>query len=385
MKSGFDFNYIEKYFEQHECKLLEKSYINCATKMKYICVCGKESSISWNGFKNGQRCGCARKKINLLSQNDIKKEVESKDYKFISCNRHRNTYKIVSICKKCKSQRVCELDNFRINGCRFCSSKNKKRKKQKKYDLNYVKDIFLKNGCMLLSDKYKNCEERLDYICSCGAESTITLNCFLQGSRCKKCGIEKMKSSKFDVSNVKKFFENAGCMLLDEYKKSSLPMRYICNCGNQSTISWNNFSKGRRCKNCGIKKRSGENHYEWNKDRRKHNDNFKFRQKCYKLVKMSLDATGKKKNAKTTELLGYNHNQLKEHIKSHPNYKKLKNEDFHIDHIFPIKAFVDHDIYDLKIINCLENLRPLSMNENCAKNAKYDKAKFLEWIRRKTK
>lgn len=383
MNYRFSIKEIREYFKKNGCRLLEKEYINCSTKMKYICICGKESSICLNSFKNGTRCGCARKTINLLNKDEIKKEVESKDYKFLSCVKHKKTYKITSICKKCKSKRTCTLCNFRSNGCRVCSRKIKKDKVFKKYDINSAKSIFEKSGCKLLDNHYENSMKSMNYVCCCGRKSKISLSSFLQGSRCKKCGIEKMIKNKFDVKKVLKAFKEAGCTLLEDYQKSSIPMKYICSCGRESKISWNNFSKGRRCNSCGISKRSKENHYCWNKDRKKHKDDLKFRQRCYKLVKMSLDATGRVKSKRTQELLGYSPAQLQEHITSHPNYKKLKGKSFHIDHIFPIKAFVDHNILDLSIINCLDNLRPLSGAENCGKNAKYDKKEFLEWLRAK--
>jgi hypothetical protein len=48
-----------------------------------------------------------------------------------------------------------------------------------------------------------------------------------------------------------------------------------------------------------------------------------------------------------------------------------------------MKAFVDHGIFDLKIINHLENLRPLDANENLCKNGKYDKDEFFKWLQQK--
>jgi hypothetical protein len=59
---------------------------------------------------------------------------------------------------------------------------------------------------------------------------------------------------------------------------------------------------------------------------------------------------------------------------------KSQGWEWHIDHIFPIKAFIDHGITDLSIINDLDNLRPLSKKENLSKNAKYDKDKFMKWL-----
>jgi len=40
-------------------------------------------------------------------------------------------------------------------------------------------------------------------------------------------------------------------------------------------------------------------------------------------------------------------------------------------------------ISDLKIINGLDNLRPLDANENLCKNAKYDKDEFYTWLKKK--
>ena len=127
MNRQFEVKHIKKYFKEKGCVLLENEYINCSTKMKYICICGNQSNICLNSFKNGHRCGCARKTINKLSQDKIRKEIEVKGYQFVSCEQHRNTYRIVSICKKCNTKRKCELGNFRKNGCRNCYNKKIKK------------------------------------------------------------------------------------------------------------------------------------------------------------------------------------------------------------------------------------------------------------------
>lgn len=62
------------------------------------------------------------------------------------------------------------------------------------------------------------------------------------------------------------------------------------------------------------------------------------------------------------------------------NWATIKDENWHIDHVFPIKAFMEHNIHDIKIINCLENLQPLTKTDNLTKSDKYDKSHFLEWL-----
>lgn len=69
------------------------------------------------------------------------------------------------------------------------------------------------------------------------------------------------------------------------------------------------------------------------------------------------------KNGRTSELLGYSHEDLLKALGRYPN----NNE--HIDHKVPITCF--EDLTDYKIINNLENLQILSASENLRKSNKY--------------
>jgi hypothetical protein len=82
-------------------------------------------------------------------------------------------------------------------------------------------------------------------------------------------------------------------------------------------------------------------------------------------------------------MLGYSPKQLQEHLKSHPNWQSVKNGKWHLDHIFPINAFKEHGIDDLKIINCLENLQPMEGRANISKGRKYNEKEFLDWLNKK--
>jgi DNA-directed RNA polymerase subunit RPC12/RpoP len=48
--------FVQQYFKEHNCELLETSYINSNTKMKYKCECGREHEMTWDNFKQGYRC-----------------------------------------------------------------------------------------------------------------------------------------------------------------------------------------------------------------------------------------------------------------------------------------------------------------------------------------
>lgn len=78
------------------------------------------------------------------------------------------------------------------------------------------------------------------------------------------------------------------------------------------------------------------------------------------------------KKYRTKEILGYDHNDLKNHIESlwldgmsWENHGK-----WHIDHIKPIKKFIDEGESDPRVINALSNLQPLWAFDNLSKGAK---------------
>lgn len=124
----------------------------------------------------------------------------------------------------------------------------------------------------------------------------------------------------------------------------------------------------------------GENNLFWNPDRDSVRLNRIIAKRCSSILTRCLDKLGRYKNDKTQSLLGYTRKQLKQHIISHPNWKKVENKDWHIDHKFPVKAFIEHGIDDLKIINALENLQPMSSKDNLVKGSNYDKNEFQNWL-----
>ena len=101
------------------------------------------------------------------------------------------------------------------------------------------------------------------------------------------------------------------------------------------------------------------------------------------MIEHTLNMTGKKKDGHTYELLGYSPKDLQIHIESYSDWEKLKDQKWTIDHIFPISAFIDLGITDIKIINGLDNLQPLIGKDNSIKNAKYNKEEFKLWLKTK--
>lgn len=247
-----------------------------------------------------------------------------------------------------------------------------------------VSKYFTEQGCELLETEYQNARTKMRYRCSCGNESTIVFDSFRRGNRCRACGGKKIAQHfSYDQNVAKKKFADIGCELLGEYHGSSVKVQFRCSCGRVSEGLPNNIWRRKRCRECGTEARSGSGHYMWCDDRDEYKLRCSFKDRCHKLITMVLNVTGRVKNKKSAELLGYDYKQLQEYVQRHPNWEKVKDRKWHIDHIFPIKAFLEYGISDLKIINALDNLRPIDAKENMCKNAKYDKREFISWLQTK--
>lgn len=265
---------------------------------------------------------------------------------------------------------------------------------------------FKSQECELLSE-YTGVMDPLLYVCSCGNIGNASWNTFTKGHRCGKC-VKTGPGRNRSLDEVKSIFSERNCEFLDgEFKGVHHKHRYRCKCGREAEISFAAFHHQQQyCHECGLervrafnktakrnlprgenwpqrKRPSGPDHPLWIADREEKNIRDKFRKKCYKALQSTLQAVGKQKVGHTSDMLGYGPQELREHVTKHPNWDNVKNEDWHLDHIFPLQAFLDHGIKDVALINCLENLRPVSQLENLSKRANYDKAAFESWLRNK--
>lgn len=239
---------------------------------------------------------------------------------------------------------------------------------------------FKEQGCELL-DEYVGCMLPMDYKCSCGCYGTTTWNNFTKGKRCGNC-TKHGQSKKRSLKQVKQIFKDRGCEFLDdEFMGIHHKHRYICKCGSESKITFAGFHhQGQYCFECGRQKNTVSGNHGWIEDRKQKRLNDLFRKRCYKALNSSLKAVGKDKVGRTSDMLGYGPKELQEHITQHPNWEKVKDGNWHIDHIWPIKAFVDHGIDDITLINRLDNLRPVTQVANNVKHAKYDEEAFEKWL-----
>lgn len=116
-----------------------------------------------------------------------------------------------------------------------------------------VRQFFASEGCQLLSNSPVNSYTVLTYVARCGHENKIDFNHFYQGGGriCSECS----RSVRYKYDYVVEAFEREDCVLLEtEYVNCKTPMKYIAQCGHESTISFDVFlnapSATKRCRAC---------------------------------------------------------------------------------------------------------------------------------------
>lgn len=380
------FDSVKQYFEDNGCELLETEYINNMTKMNYKCSCGNLSKIIFSKFQQGQRCSkCGGTK--KLTYEYVKQYFEEQNCKLLETEYINAHTKMKYICI-CGNESEISFSSFkRGHRCKKCGHKKKVKNnegKTRKHTLEYIKKYFEKNGCELLETEYINNSIPMKYRCCCENISKISFNSFKKGHRCMKCGNKKNSKSKtLSYDYVKQRFIDNGCELLEnEYISAKTSMKYKCTCGNISKISFDSFNRGARCKKCAIKNNSGENNRRWNPNREEIKKNKFYKKRYLSLLYKYLKRINKNKENHTHEILGYSSKDLQTYIINHPNYEKVKDGKWHIDHIIPINAFIEHKIYDEKLINSLDNLQPLSAFDNMSKSDNYLEEDFINYCRK---
>ena len=318
-----NYELIKEYFASQNCTLLESDYINNRIPLKYECVCGGEGKTNYSNFKNGQRC------------------------------------------KNCKSESL--------------------RKINTKYDYDYVKNFYTEQGCILLSTDYVSCSNELNYICSCGNKGKCTFTNFKLGRRCINCKVTKRaESRRTPINEVQNYFNKENYTLLsDKYINGKTPLKFRCPNGHEHEMTLDSWKIGCRCRKCYEKNNVGVNHPNWLPDRELKAFKDSLRRRYHSMIHNVLNQTGQRKTTKSFAILGYGYKELTEHLRSFSEFETLIKNVWHIDHIFPICAFLDYNIIDPAVINALENLKPMTGNENSVKSGKYDKEEFERYLKLK--
>lgn len=187
-------------------KLLSKKYINNRSPLLFQCACGETFERNFVNFRKG----------NML-------------------------------CPKCCNEEV---------------------HKKARLDLDYIKSEINKSGCRYISGEYKNKDSKLYLQCTCGNYFYKSWDTFKRGqSHCPDCGRKKIAEfqRKYYLNDAQTILSQHGYKIIGNYVDSVTPVECICTKGHVCLIKLSDLIGTRHsgCKQCGIERRSGVNHYNY--------------------------------------------------------------------------------------------------------------------------
>lgn len=290
--------------------------------------------------------------------NEVDEYFENEGWVLLSSEYINKYQKLEVLCPEGHYQLKCfgDFKNNKNRCAECCGTRN--------YTYEEVKIFFEEKGWKLISTEYKNNKSKLEVMCPNNHIHLKTLKNLKKEYNCKKCS----KNNKYTYEEVKKFIEELGYILYeDKYENNKQKLKVECPKGHITYKKFNTFKIGNTgCRKCINEYNVGENHPNWNPDRTR-----KMRAQ-YLLFKITPE-------------------NIKECLSHDPNYNNYLNnpEKYEIDHIFPRKAFIDHNIdykygaeEAYKLCNDIENLQIITKTENRKKQAKYDELEFLFYIQR---
>lgn len=175
------------------------------------------------------------------SYEDVKKYIESFNYKLISKEYINSREKILVQC-----------DKGHIYETTFNSFKNKKSRCPIcnggiRYNYEYVKEYIESFGYKLLSKEYTNARSKLKVQCDKGHIYEVTFDNFKHGYRCPYCA----GNIKYNYEYIKKYIESFGYELISkEYIGVFDKLIVKCPKGHIYEVNFNNFKNGYRCPIC---------------------------------------------------------------------------------------------------------------------------------------
>ncbi len=142
----------QNIFKDNKCKLLEKKYINTATKMNYLCLCGNISKISLYNFNKGQRCKKCYYKKRTFNYQYVYNYFKQNGCELLSKKYIKSTQKLKYKCS-CGNISTIEFRQFK-QGCRCKQCSNKRACKTNK--INHGGKLYLQTNTFLRQREQTN-------------------------------------------------------------------------------------------------------------------------------------------------------------------------------------------------------------------------------------
>lgn len=182
-------------FSSEGYTLLEEEYVNCVSKMPYKCPQGHKSSMTWSGWRSGNRCPeCVK-----TPYEEIVSYFDSFGYNVLSDEEEYTgaKFKFKFLCPNGHTSSMNWYNFKRGNRCGLCAPNVKK-------DISEIREEFSKRGYKLLSDVYVGGKENLDFICPNGHVHHMTWSNFKKNQDCAKCrgSVSKLSQEWLDLFGI---------------------------------------------------------------------------------------------------------------------------------------------------------------------------------------
>lgn len=225
---------VNKEFEKKGLRLLEKTYINAKTKLRFECPIHQdfEQKITYDSLMHGG--GCKKCSINRARENMkysfeyVQKQFEKHGYTLLDETYLNSHSKLRYKCNTHPDKELFTTYNRlqQGNGCPYCSQRIRPSYEEVKSEFEY-------RGYILVSKNYTNSKSLLKFRClkHSTEEMRISYDKFKQGGGCKYCSYEILGDKrKMDIEKVREYFESKNYSLITtEYYNSHQKLEYRCN------------------------------------------------------------------------------------------------------------------------------------------------------------
>lgn len=264
MLARLSYEFVKSKFEERGYILLEDTYKNNNTKMRYICSLhpDKELSITFSKFHNaGQGCPYCGGSMPLTTD-EVRRNIENEGYKLLSEYKNSKT-KIKLICPEGHAW-DCVYWNFKKgHRCYQCS--------RNVYCIEDINKMFIERNYLLITNHYENFYQKMTYVCKlheCFGEQKISFANFIKGHGCRICANEILseKNKKYNINMAREIFDENNKILIEkEFIDCTKKMKYVCKSHPESIqeMTLTSAIRGRLCPDCVIEVISGENNYNW--------------------------------------------------------------------------------------------------------------------------
>jgi len=186
--------FIHSKFEKENYKLLTKEYIGAHQKLDYICPKGCKRSISWFGWRQGQRCICfSNNKQPTIDF--ICAEFKKEDYILLTKRYVNNRQKLEYVCNRGHNHNISWRNWISNRRCPYCFYEDMSKMRHGKNNPNWEGGISKEPYCQDWNKELKDFVKGRDgYKCinpDCWGEDGVLTVHHIDYNK-KACGAENL-------------------------------------------------------------------------------------------------------------------------------------------------------------------------------------------------